>query len=144
MIEYFKYGMELRKLSKERDKLSTEYDQIEESYKGEDDQGHLSSLAQQHYEFDRWVELYKTNYLKSKADSLLVPMPDIQDKIMYETFEFDDLEGPKHILTTKGIYHLKSLIREEQKSKREVIGFWFTISTGLIGAIIGLVSVLKA
>ena len=144
MIEYFKYRKELRRLNKELSKLSCEYDQVGDSYKGKNDHGHLSYLVQHHHEFNQWIEFYKTNYLKSKADRLLLPMPDNQDKTMYEEFDFGDEDGPKQIQTTKGIYHLKTLIREEQKSKREIVGFWFTISTGLIGAIIGLVSILKA
>lgn len=143
MIEYLKYTKELRRLNKELNKLSHNYDQTEESYKGEDDQGHLSSLSQELDEFNQWIEFYKTNYLKSKADKLFVPMPDTQDASMYSNYDFDDLKGSRKILTTKGIHYLNTLIREEQKAKREIIGFWFTITTGLIGAIIGLVSVLK-
>ena len=143
MIEYFRYRKELHRLNKVLAKLMSEYDETKNSYKGENDHGHLSYLAQGLHEYEQWIELYKTNYLKSKADQLLLPMPDTQDKTMYKMFNFDDEEDPKHILTTKGIYHLKKSIREENKAKREIVGFWFGITTGLIGAAIGLVSVLK-
>ena len=143
MIEYFRYRKELHRLNKGLAKLMSEYDETEDGYKGGNDQGHLSYLAQGLHEYEQWIELYKTNYLKSKADQLLLPMPNTQDKTMYKRFDFGDEDGPKHILTTEGIYHLKKLIREEKKAKREIVVFWFGITTGLIGAIIGLVSVLK-
>ena len=144
MFEYLRYVKELKRLSKERDKLSENFADFEERYKGENDQGHLSYLGHELYELDCWIEYYKTAYLKSKADKLLVPMPDDKDTEMYKSYDFDDEQGAKKILTTKGMHKLHVILREENKARREVVAFWFTIITGLIGATIGLVSVLKA
>ena len=101
-------------------------------------------MAHQLYELDCWIEYYKTAYLKSKADKFLVPMPDDKDTEMYNSYDFDDELGAKNILTTKGMHKLRVMLREEYKARREVVAFWFTIITSLIGATIGLVSVLKA
>ncbi|RCW94640.1 hypothetical protein [Marinomonas foliarum] len=144
MFEYFRYVKELKRLSKERDKLSESFADLEERYKGDNDQGHLSFLGHELYELDCWIEYYKSAYLKSKADRLLVPMPDDNDTEMYNSYDFGDEQGAKKILTTKGMHRLRVLSREENKARREVVAFWFTIITGLIGATIGLVSVLKA
>lgn len=144
MFEYLRYVNELKRLSKERDKLSENYADLEERYKGENDQGHLSFLGHELYELDCWIEYHKTVFLKSKADKLLVPMPDDKDTEMYKSYGFDDEQGAKKILTTKGMHKLRVMLREESKARREVVAFWFTIITGLIGATIGLVSVLKA
>lgn len=144
MFEYLRYVKELQRLSKKRDKLSENFAELEKSYKGEDDQGHLSFLGHEVYELDCWIEYYKTTYLKSKADKLLVPMPDANDAEMNRAYNFDDEQGDKNILTTKGMHKLRVILREESKVRREVVAFWFTIITGLIGATIGLVSVLKA
>ncbi|GGP72813.1 hypothetical protein GCM10009347_41810 [Shewanella algicola] len=144
MFEYLIYVKELKRLSKERHKLSEKFAELEKSYKGEDDHGHLSFLGHEQYELDCWIEYYKTTYLKSKADKLLVPMPDAKDAEMYRSCNFDDEQGDLNILTTKGMHKLRVMLREESKARREVVAFWFTIITGLIGATIGLVSVLKA
>ncbi len=144
MIDYLKYIAILSRLKKESLRLSKEYDNVENSYGGEEDHGHLSFLAQKQQELDCWIEYHKTAYLKAKADKLLVPMPDIKDHEMYFSYDFGGEEGSLDILTEKGIYSLRNLIREECKARREVAAFWFTITTGLIGAAIGLVSVVKA
>lgn len=144
MIDYLKYILELRRLKKESEKLSREFDEVAEGYNGQDDQGHLSYLANNQLELDYWIEYQKTAYFKKKADKLLLPMPDISDQTMYMKYDFGDEDGPLNILTTAGIYKIRSMIREERKAKREVIAFWFTILTGLIGATIGLISVAKA
>ena len=144
MFEYLKYVKSLKKLSKERHKLSDKFSDLEKSYKGQDDNGHLSFLGHDLYELDCWIEYQKTVYLKTKADKLLVPMPDQNDAEMYRSYNFDDEQGDLNILTTKGMHKLRVMLREERKYRREVVAFWFTIITGLIGATIGLVSVLKA
>jgi hypothetical protein len=143
MLAYLKYRKELHSLKKEVAKLENEYVELEKGYEGINDQGHLSFLASQQHDLDMWIEYRKTSYLKSKADSLLVPMPDESEALMYTSYDFGDESGSVKILTLNGIHHLRSKIRDEQKSEREVIAFYFTLCTGLIGAVIGLVSVLK-
>lgn len=144
MIEYLSYRRQLARLNKSLNKLLQEAESVEASYKlGEDDQGHISYMQQKCHELEQWIEFYKTCYFKRKADKLLIPMPSPQDTTMYEEFDFCDENGPEKILTEKGIYHVRELIRNEQKARRDVVSFWFGVFTGLIGAVIGLVSVLK-
>lgn len=143
MLAYLKYRKKLHSLKKKVTKLEKEYVEIEKSYEGKDDQGHVSFFASQQHDLDKWIEYIKTSYFKSKADSLLIPMPAKDDKLMFTAHDFDDGSGAVEILTLNGIHYLKSKIRDEQKAKREVIAFYFTLCTGLIGAAIGLVSVIK-
>ncbi|PKH61687.1 hypothetical protein CXF83_08520 [Shewanella sp. Choline-02u-19] len=143
MFAYIKYRKELHFLKKRLAKLEQGYVEVEKSYDGKDDQGHLSHLASQQHDLDMWIEYRKTSYFKNKADSLLIPMPSETDTSMYTNHDFGDKSGDVKILTLNGIHYLSTKIREEQKATREVIAFYFTIFTGLIGATIGLVSVLK-
>ena len=143
MLAYLQYRKNLHSLKKKVATLENEYVKIKKSYEGKDDQGHLSFLAAQQDDLDMWIEYKKTSYFISKADSLLIPMPDESETLMYTTHDFGDGSGSVKILTLNEIRHLKSKIRDEQKAKREVIAFYFTLCTGLIGAVIGLVSVLK-
>ncbi len=144
MTEYLIYRLELSKLNKTLTQLLKETESVEACYKsGGNDQGHISHMHHKCHELEQWIEFYKTNYFKKKADKLLIPMPSLQDATMYEEFDFGDEDGPKKILTENGIYHVRELIRNEQKAQREVVSFWFAIITGLIGATIALISVIK-
>jgi hypothetical protein len=142
MYAYFKYRKGLRSLNKEVAKLEQEYTDAENSYNGEDDRGHLNYLASQQMELDIWIEYRKTLYFKSKADALLIPMPPVEDATMYTSQDVGEASDV-NILTLNGIHYLKNKIREEHKAKRDVIAFYLTSCTGLIGVVIGLVSVLK-
>ena len=70
-------------------------------------------------------------------------MPEVHNSEYYYKFNFDDDKGDRIILTPSGFNHVRSLIYEERKRKREIYGFWIAILTGLIGALIGLVTVFK-
>jgi len=142
MFEYISYRKELSKLNKQKKELEIEYSNLEKSYVGQDDQGHLSFAGYDLLEFSKSIEYRQTLYFRSISDKMLIPMPDPMEQGMYSSFDFDDENGAVKILTAKGVYHLKTKIREEKKAKREIVAFWFSICTGLIGATIGLVSVL--
>ncbi|EGU37403.1 hypothetical protein VIBRN418_07913 [Vibrio sp. N418] len=142
MISYLRFRFELHKLEKASQKLHQEFKATEESYQGQNDNGHLSFLGQDLQELDRWIEYRKSDFYRGEANKYLIPMPEKSEQGVYTSFDFGDENGAVTYLTSKGIYSLRKLIREEKKSKREAIGFYFTIFTGLIGSIIGLVSVL--
>ncbi|EPP5349107.1 hypothetical protein [Vibrio parahaemolyticus] len=119
-----------------------EFKETEKSYQGESDNGHLSFLGQELHELERCIEYRKSIYYKKEANKYLIPMPESSESGVYTTFDFGDENGEVTYLTPKGVYSLRKLIREEKKVKRDAVGFYFTICTGLIGSIIGLVSVL--
>ncbi|MGO5000499.1 hypothetical protein [Oceanisphaera sp. W20_SRM_FM3] len=144
MIAYLSYRIQIAKLNKTLRKLLKEAESVEKGYKlGEDDQGHISHMYHKCDLVEHGIEFHKTSYLKKMADKLIIPMPSLHDETMYKNFDFDDDEGPTNLLTENGIYHVRELIRKEQKAQRDVIAFWFAIITGLIGSIIGLISVAK-
>jgi hypothetical protein len=142
MLAYFKYRKDLHSLNKEAARLQQEYKDAEKSYNGEDDRGHLNHLASQQIELDIWIDYRKTLYFKSTADTLLIPMPALDDTTMYTSQDVGE-DSNVNILTLNGIHYLKNKIREEHKAKRDVVAFYFTLCIGLVGAVTGLVSVLK-
>lgn len=85
-----------------------------------------------------------TNNYRRITQKLSVPMPDRNDGALWEDVENDMLQYDVRCLTTSGERAIKLLIREEQKHRREAVGYWFGILVGLIGAITGLVSVFKS
>jgi hypothetical protein len=68
----------------------------------------------------------------------MVPLPDYSNK---EFWDNSDFEG-RMFLTSKGFWELKKLIRQEEKERREGIGFWMGIFIGITGAITGIIGAL--
>jgi hypothetical protein len=89
--------------------------------------------------------------LLREADELHLPSPPHTDKSKWTQFEDGDgLYIKRSILSAEGITDLRQVIRKERRERREVAEFWVktiggivAIATGLVGALIGLVSVWK-
>ena len=144
MIASLKYKSDLRKLRIEQQKLYNKFRQAHCRTKKQGfDDGELSSISQDIEELDNWTNFRQTQYYQSVSHSLELPMPDFDNNEYYYKFNFDDDYGDRHILTTAGLHVFLYAIREEKKARREVFGFWFAVITGLIGALIGLVSFIK-
>lgn len=85
----------------------------------------------------------QTDYLRKRAASLLLLLPDLEAPEMWGQVEWDIDNREPHYLTSKGIIEVKKAIREETKHRRETISYWFAIIVGVIGSVAGLVSALK-
>jgi hypothetical protein len=82
-----------------------------------------------------------SDYLISKAHRLIIPLPPDDDEKMWTIV--DDNSERKYVLTYAGINELRNAIRAELKGKIER---WLMLTSGLvgvIGAITGLVAVIK-
>jgi hypothetical protein len=89
------------------------------------------------------VLLYKiretlSDYLISEAYRLFIPLPDWdkQDKA-------GSSDTVKYVLTRDAINELRSAIRAEKKARVERFLMWVPGIVGILGALIGLVSLLK-
>lgn len=141
MLELIKYRIKLAQLKKEQKTISKDYrDLLEADTTGNN--GELDHIAHKEKNIYYYISYVQTEYYKSICDKFALPMPDVND-INYIKHDFDDEEGPINLLSVKGMHRTIALIKEERRSNREVIGFWFTIITGLIGMLIGLISVIK-
>jgi hypothetical protein len=90
--------------------------------------------------YDEDIHTLHTRYLFSEAHRLILPTPDWEDKALWE----DDEYAPRR-LNRKGIAELRAAIRAETKVRREQFLMWIPAIgalTGLVGAAIGLVSLL--
>jgi len=138
MFEAIKYRWQLRKLEKE---CST----IEQSYVK-----HRKGLSRKQLEeldaeedSEIWPVLEEINSLKTGrfcqvANRLMVPLPDHKDKELWQ----DQSYGRGRVLTSKGFWELKKLIRQEKRERREGFVVWLAALTGIIGATTGLAAVL--
>ena len=109
-----------------------------------DESGTMQSYFRDLELSDQWRALIQTDYYRRKAESLLVEMPSVDEAGMYLRVAWDDHPEEPYYLTPAGLRFAKAAIREEQKHRREAVGYWFGIAVGVIGAATGLVSVFKS
>ena len=144
MKNYFQYIRNLQKLRKNQRVISKKFIDIISQANTPEEFAEASLIGQEEEKITKWIEKLQTTYYCNTCQDLLIPIPDKEDKDMYYQYNFDDEKRDVYILTVVGFQKIRKLIREERKEKRESIGFWIAIFFGIIGAITGLVSVLKS
>lgn len=81
-----------------------------------------------------------SSYLVAVANRLLIPTP----KFKTEGGEWEQaLSTGRYHLNISALAELRAAIRKEQKEHHEIWLLWFAALTGLVGALIGLVTVAK-
>lgn len=145
MKAWLKYKWELLHALKERDKLTAPYDkQYKAAKKAEPNNPHLAEIYNEIdldlNILDTEIEDIHSRYLFRKVLNLGIPFPYIQPRHKYWTQP--GIGGPI-VLTTEGKYEIRKLIRAEQKARREPFLAWAGWIVGILGALTGLVSVLK-
>jgi len=96
---------------------------------------------------DAEIEDLVTGHLVSKAEQLFIPIPPREDK-KYWTESSQD--HSRRVLSHAGISQIRDLIRDEQRKNREarlasieMVSKILAFATGLVGACIGLISMLR-
>lgn len=143
-MNYISYRVSLYKLNRQRNKTDKYHDKEYERAKKQGDRDEIEkamSLASHElHEIEDEILHLEYSYLMSIASKMLLPTPtsDKEGKL----WEQSRYTG-KWRLTSKGILELRGLIRKEKKEKTELLVRWISIIIGLIGAITGLVAVIK-
>jgi len=132
-IEIFKFYYEIRKID---NRFEKEYREAEKEGKEFEELEILGSVWSSE---SRPIELRIKNILSHKlvrkANKLNVPLPDYEDERWEGTH--------KERLSDKGRFEVNKAVRQEIKDRREMWIPAITVITGLIGALIGLIAVLK-
>lgn len=84
-----------------------------------------------------------SRYHMSEAVKRILPIPPFSEED--EMWECSNFTG-KHHLTEKGIREVRGIIRKDKKERMELLSYWYPwigILFGLIGAITGLIAVIK-
>lgn len=92
---------------------------------------------------DEEIDTLISDYYREQASRLLIPLPplnadDDPDGCWERNHQLGNL-----VLTRKGIFQIRSAIRDEKSARRDSILVWVTPVLGVIGAITGLVAVWK-
>lgn len=99
-------------------------------------------------ELDEEISVLMTQRLLSIAQKLLLPLPPkptpAEGDVIIENdiWRQSNFSG-KWYLRTKGVVEVRKLIRQEKKERLELITPWVAIIFGIIGAITGLIAVIK-
>lgn len=143
-MNYISYGWQLFKLNRKRDGADKSLSRmIEEARKKGGEEAANETYQTESFELriiEAEIPILVTRYLADKANKKLLPIPPMNKDGGY--WELSHEIGKWH-LTNKGITELRKLIREDSKELRESVYFWISILFGLLGLIIGLISVIK-
>lgn len=117
------------KLLKEAKKEGKDHKDIEEIYR------EMTSINGP-YEFD--VKVAESRFLVAKANHYSLFVPDYSDKTKWEN------DYGYRYLTENGQLELINAIRKERRERVDLITKIGSVAIGLIGVLIGLISIIKA
>jgi hypothetical protein len=83
------------------------------------------------------IQQLHSDYLRNVAHKLVIPIPTLGDNLMW-----DKLGGSFHCLSEHGINKVRADIRAEKKARVELFLMWMPGVVGILGALIGLASIL--
>ena len=137
-------------LLKEREKNRAFFGKLIRAEKQKKDRDAVQSLISEFHSEDEVIEMridaLITHTLVSDAESLFLPVPERSDKKLWK----ESYTSGQYCLSPEGISLLRDAIRDEKKKRREVrfayievIGKVVAMLTGLVGACIGLASILR-
>ncbi len=151
MPRWLRNWWKLRELKRREEKL----DAMGEPFLKESHEKNDSNIIDNWYDSHQWEydSIYwsrkelVSNALLEEADRLYLPRPQYSDKTKWEEAdEYTDNPGQR-VLTPEAMAELRATIRKERRERRENIEFYIklmggiiAIATGLVGALIGLVS----
>jgi hypothetical protein len=144
MLSAIRFQWQVRKLNRQRDRVERSYQAKRSALKN-------SGQPVPNFSSDEWrdqneinAEIYKleTAYLMRRAAREKVPLPDSEDEDAW-----NEAVSGGYFLSPAAYANLRAAIRKERNEKWEfrlkVMSFLATTAIGLIGALIGLVSVFK-
>ncbi|WIW46843.1 hypothetical protein ML401_01615 [Bradyrhizobium sp. 62B] len=152
MFEEWWFERKLGSLQRTRDKIEKSYaKKMHQAFKGRSSVEEKDKLIVSKHmdleECDDDINRHTTTYLLSQARKLFVEVPDYES----ETFWFESTTFGGRYLSPAGVTKLRNDIRAERKARWELIQpriallvTFVTSLTGVLGAVIGVLSFLKS
>ena len=143
MIDTIKFRWRLNRLYAKRYKALKDYRKdIAEAKKQKENKEKIEGLVNEeqftYQEYQDEITSLVTDHLRLKARKLMIPLPDFGDENSWERSGFSN----RYILTEKGIFDLKTKIRNEQKENLQLYLPWLTLMVGVIGSLTGLFAII--
>jgi len=156
MFSWLGHRLRLYRLNYIQRRLDDEAERLFEESVQKKDSSIINNWYDENYRTLRWLEYRRTelvsDQLLKEADELYLPRPQNSDKEKWRMWvpEDDDSTMARQLLSAEGMTELRQAIRKERSERRESAEYWLKIVggfvgilTGLVGALIGLFSVLK-
>lgn len=145
MIDYIRYRVTLRRLSKRKKKIRAAYAKdlisARATSKNMDELRSLESEAWfEESMVDEEIALLVTDYLVSKAGKHFIATPSRKEEVMWEQC---NKISERFFLTNAGVSALRSTIRAEARERRDLILPIIAVLIGVIGTITGLIAFWK-
>jgi hypothetical protein len=142
MFDYLQLRWKLWKLARIWDGIDgANKARKEEAKKGAEVRDKLQEIDQDtirdYFEYQDDIRAAHSRFLVSKASQFILPIPDRNDKTMWE----EDYMG-RTSLTKLGINTVRSAVRAERKARVELFVMWMPGIVGILGALIGLAAIL--
>ena len=146
MLDILSYKYKLWKLQGKKEKTRKFYrKKIDDARKEKKPQDYIDGFIHEEMHFidliDDDITQIQYQLLTRQAERHFIPTP--KEITTDGTWEQSDISG-RWRLSEKALSNLKQAIRQEQKHGREHWQSWLMLVIGLIGALIGLLSVLKS
>jgi len=141
MFSKLKYRFQINKLNKKIEKVDREYKKIIRNEENKEKKDEL--IAEHHSQvvpIQCDIQYSMSRHLKAEANKLMLPLPDFNDKEMWEE---DYFYRTSYVLTNKGLSVVRAQIRKEKKERKDQYLPWLALLIGLIGALAALISIIK-
>lgn len=139
MIEWLKYRWRLNQLNRKVDKEEKSYSESMSKAKGEEKQRLHAEAGSYIVPLLEEISCLKSKRLCQIANRLIVPIPKVQEKPFWEYSHYTN----GYYLSTEGINEVRKRIRQERLERCELVLKWIPAFVGIIGALIGLIAVMK-
>jgi hypothetical protein len=141
MFDYLQLRWKLWKLRRVWDAIDAANNaRMEEAKKRKATREELNDVDQysalDYFEYQDEVRAAHMRYLLAKASHLILPIPGREEKTMWQ----EDRMGHTS-LTELGINTVRSAVRAERKARLEMFLMWVPGVVGVLGALIGLASI---
>lgn len=145
MIEWAKFRWEQQRIQRSRNRISRTYEKKEKEARAKGGDSDVLSSLEYSWDFELKLEDDEMlnlihRYYRRQADRLMVPVPPF--KAEGGAWEESEKDGSYH-LTQEALHDLRSAIRAEKKARREGWMVWLAAFIGLIGALSGLIAIIK-
>lgn len=143
-MSYLSYWIKLYSLNRKRQKVSKDVSKLVEEARKKGG----AIKAEEVYQIESFdlqkvddeIQEAVTRYVVYKANKRFLPVPSHSEE--GGIWEESNMTGRYH-LTDKGITEIRKMIRSDIKERIEVVSPYMSLLIGLIGAITGLVALIK-
>jgi hypothetical protein len=144
MFDSVQHYCRLGSLQNQKDRVRAKYKcELEQARRDKKSKDELHEIGAEEFAeldlIDDEIAQLQYTFLVRRAENLLIPIPEFDTDS--PSWRESHITG-KWRLTNDALHSLRMAIRKEQTERREHWQSWLTLIIGLIGALIGLASVL--